>query len=53
MLASVSENRKADSKLREYIMDRAAVHATLERSEELIDELAESIKKISVPVFHM
>ena len=40
MLASVSEDRKADSNLREYIMDRAAVQATLERSEELIDELS-------------
>ena len=53
MLASVSENRKADSKLREYIMDRAAVHATLERSEELIDELTNQLKSLCPRVSHV
>ncbi len=53
MLASVSENRKADSKLREYIMDRAAVHATLERSEELIDELSSQLKSLCPRVSHV
>jgi len=53
MLASVSENRKADPKLREYIMDRAAVHATLERSEELIDELESQLKNLCPRVSHV
>ena len=53
MLASVSEDRKADSNLREYIMDRAAVQATLERSEELIDELESQLKDLCPRVSHV
>ena len=53
MLASVSEDRKADSNLREYIMDRAAVQATLERSEELIDELESQLKDRCPRVSHV
>ena len=53
MLASVSEDRKADSNLREYIMDRAAVQATLERSEELIDELEIQLKDLCPRVSHV
>ncbi|MCH1476989.1 MAG: hypothetical protein L7U43_03180, partial [Arenicellales bacterium] len=37
----------------EYIMDRAAVHATLERSEELIDELANQLKSLCPRVSHV
>ena len=53
MLASVSEDRKADCKLREYITDRAAVQATLERSEELIDELESQLKNLCPRVSHV
>lgn len=53
LLATLPENRRDNPDLRGYITDRAAVQATLERSEELVDELEAQLKAICPRVSHV
>ena len=53
LLAALPENRRDNPDLRGYITDRAAVQATLERSEELVDELEAQLKAMCPRVSHV
>ena len=53
LLSTVSESRREDTALREYISDRAAVQATLERTEALIDELEQLMRERCPRVSHI
>jgi hypothetical protein len=53
MLSTVPESRRNNAALQEYIADRAAVQATLERTEALIDELEQLIRERCPRVSHI
>jgi|TARA_B100000959_G_scaffold39905_1_gene39086 zinc transporter 9 len=53
LLALLSESRRDDSELRAYVADRAAVQATLERTEQLIDELEAQLRNRCPRVSHV
>jgi len=53
LLALLSESRRDDSELRAYVADRAAVQATLERTEQLIDELEAQLRDRCPRVSHV
>ena len=53
MLSTVPESRRNNAVLQEYIADRAAVQATLERTEALIDELEQLIRERCPRVSHI
>ena len=53
LIEAVPESRREDAGLRGYAADRAAVQATLERTEELIDELEAHLKELCPRVSHV
>ena len=53
LLLQVREARQAEPALREYIADRAAVQATLARTEEIIDDLERQIRQRCPQVSHV
>ena len=53
MLALISKERSERPTVREYIHNRAAVQATLERTEQIIEELVASIKAKLPRVSHV
>ncbi|MBT7719250.1 MAG: hypothetical protein HN744_07625, partial [Halieaceae bacterium] len=53
LLSTLPESRRDNAALREYIADRAAVQATLERTEALIDELEQLIRERCPRVSHI
>ena len=53
LLATLPQSRRDDALLREYVADRAAVQATLERTEELIDELEQLLRERCPRVSHI
>lgn len=53
LLQRVPEKRRADEKLCEYVATRAVIQATLERTEEVIDELEAKLKERCPQVFHL
>ena len=53
LLARVPDERGNDSKLREYIATRAVIQATLERAEEVIDELEKDLRKNAPQISHV
>ena len=52
-MLQVREARQAEPALREYIADRAAVQATLARTEEIIDDLERQIRQRCPQVSHV
>jgi len=53
LLSTLPQSRRDDAALREYVADRAAVQATLERTEELIDELEQLLRERCPRVSHI
>ena len=53
LLSALPPTRQDDSALQEYIADRAAVQATLERTETLIDELERLMRERCPRVSHI
>jgi zinc transporter 9 len=53
LLLQVQEARQEEPALREYIADRAAVQATLARTEEIIDDLEHQIRQRCPQVSHV
>ena len=53
LLLQVQEARQEEPTLREYIADRAAVQATLARTEEIIDDLERQIRQRCPQVSHV
>jgi len=53
LLLQVQEARQEEPALREYIADRAAVQATLARTEEIIDDLERQIRQRCPQVSHV
>jgi len=53
LLSALPQARRDDAELREYIADRAAVQATLERTETLIDELERLMRERCPRVSHI
>jgi len=53
LLSALPQARRDDAELREYIADRAAVQATLERTETLIDELEQLMRERCPRVSHI
>ncbi len=53
LLERIPRKRRQEEKLREYIATRALVQATLERTEEIIDELEAKLKTRCPQVFHL
>jgi zinc transporter 9 len=53
MLDLISKERSERPSVREYIHNRAAVQATLERTEQIIEELVDSIKKKLPRISHV
>ena len=53
LLERIPEKRRDEEKLREYIATRAVIQATLERTEEVIDELETELKRQCPQVFHL
>ena len=53
LLSALPSTRQGDSALQEYIADRAAVQATLERTETLIDELEGLMRERCPRVSHI
>ena len=52
LLQRVAEHRR-DEKIREYAETRAVIQATLERTEEIIDELESELKSMCPQVSHL
>ena len=53
LLLQVSEARRVEPVLREYVTDRAAVQATLERTEMIIDDIEHQLRLRCPQVFHV
>jgi len=53
MLDLISKERRERASVRQYIHNRAAVQATLERTEQIIEELVDSIRKKLPRVSHV
>ena len=53
LLERVPEHRREHPQLREYVADRAAIQATLERTEQVIDELEAALRQRSPQVSHV
>ena len=53
LLLQIPEARREDPALREYVADRAAVQATLERTEEIIDDIEHQLRLRCPQVFHV
>ena len=52
-LEQLPAERSADSKLRDYIATRAVIQATLERAEEVIDELEKDLREKAPQISHV
>lgn len=53
LLGAIPESRRDDAAVRDYVSDRAAVQATLERTEALIDELEAHLRELCPRVSHV
>jgi zinc transporter 9 len=53
LLAALPESRRSDLALQSYVADRAAVQATLERTEQIIDELEAQLRERCPRVSHI
>lgn len=53
LLGQVPTERTKDSKLRDYIATRAVIQATLERAEEVIDELETDLRRKCPQISHL
>ena len=53
LLARAPSERSHDPKLRDYVSTRAVIQATLERAEEVIDELEKDLRKKAPQISHV
>ena len=53
MMSQIPQHRKALPEVKSYLETRAAVQSTLERTEQIIDELEIELKKIAPQVTHI
>ena len=53
LLARVPDERKDDSRLHDYVATRAVIQATLERAEEVIDELEKDLRDKAPQISHV